>query len=298
MPLLIGELINDLAQKAGLNADDESLKFLLAAPELQKISVPDELASTINRGLMNVEAAKNNHPDIKKKYFADAYDGMDRFLLQQLENDTFDENDLAEIKAERSTTKKMELAISKLKTAAKAAPKAADKAEINAQLAALNEQVRLAKAGTETVKQEYENKIKEINTRAALQAHLAKYKTIYDELPTGIKSTTLKAIIDQALQDSNAVLTAGEDGTLSLVGKDGTNVFGSDNRQLTVDSFLDKSFAPILKVSNAAQKPNGVTQPVTSTTPAIIPGAKDASHNIDHIKNHNSATIAAFEAVR
>lgn len=292
MPQLIGDLINSLALKAGINGDDESLKSLLASPELQKINVPDELATSMERGLLNIEAAKNNHPDIKKKYFADAYDGMDRFLLQQAENDMFDENDLAEIRAERSTTKKIELALSKLKTAAKTAPKA-DKDEINQKITQLNDQLRAEKGSKESLKAEYEGKIKEINTRAALTAHLSKYKTIYDELPAGIKQTTLKAIIDQALQDNKADFAVGEDGTLSLIGKDGTNVFGSDNRQLTVDSFLDKSFAPILKKSNAAATPNGVT-PANQQTPTIIPAPGTVAAT-DHIRNHNAAALAAME---
>ncbi len=105
MSTSIGEVFNNLALKAGIRPDDESLKVLLASPELINIKVTDELVSAIDKGLLNIEAAKNNHPDIKKKYFADAYDGVDKFLLGLVDDETFTPEDAAEIKSERSTTK-------------------------------------------------------------------------------------------------------------------------------------------------------------------------------------------------
>lgn len=244
----IGEVINNLAQKAGVPEDSPELKSLLASPELATIKVPDELNAAIDKGLLNIEAAKNNHPDIKKKYTADIYDGIDKMLLKLIESDTFDQADLDEIKAEKSTTKKAELIVTKLK-AAKATAKGADKDEINKQLTAAHEAARLAKLEVDKVKADYEGKIKEINRKAALKAVLANYKTIYDDLPGNVKITSMEALINNALQDKNAELRVDDNGNLQLVGKDGSNVFGSDHRQLTPQSFLDQSFAPILKVS-------------------------------------------------
>ena len=77
----IGEVFNELAIKAGISQDDENLKGLLSAPELAKIEAPAELVESMSKGLLSIEAAKNNHPDIKKKYFADAYDGMDKQIM-------------------------------------------------------------------------------------------------------------------------------------------------------------------------------------------------------------------------
>jgi len=157
----IGELINNLTQKAGISADDADLKSLLASPELANIKVPDTLSAAIDSGLLSIDAAKNNHPDIKKKYFADAYDGMDKQLLALVANDTFDQADIDEIKAEKSTSKKAELIVTKLK-AAKASAKGADKDEINRQLAAAHETARLAKEEVQNVTKTYEGKIKDI----------------------------------------------------------------------------------------------------------------------------------------
>lgn len=106
MPTPIGQVFNDLAIKAGIAVDNPALKSLLASPELANINVPEELTTGIDNGLLSIEAAKNNHPDIKKKYFADAYDGMDKQLIALVASDTFDQADLDEIKAEKSTSKK------------------------------------------------------------------------------------------------------------------------------------------------------------------------------------------------
>ncbi len=287
----IGELINNLTQKAGIAADDADLKALLASPELANIKVPDTLSAAIDSGLLSIDAAKNNHPDIKKKYFADAYDGMDKQLIALVANDTFDQADLDEIKAEKSTSKKAELIVSKLK-AAKASAKGADKDEINRQLAAAHEVARLAKAEVETVKQGYEGKIKDIQLKAAIKAVFGNYKTIYDELPAPVRAASMEAIIMQGLQDKNAELKTDEQGNLQLVSKDGSNVFGENHVQLTPQSFLDKTFAPILKVSGPP-KPAATQRP---TQPIDVKISEGAEANAAFVKSHMDQVLADMSA--
>jgi hypothetical protein len=291
--MLIGELINNLAQKAGVKSDSEELKSLLASPELANVKVPEELVSTIDKGLLSIEAAKNNHPDIKKKYFADAYDGMDKQLMALVANDTFDASDIDEIAAEKSTSKKAELIVSKLK-AAKASAKGADKEEINRQLAAAHEAARIAKSEVEAVKNTYEGKIKDINKKAALKAVLSNYKTIYDDLPGNVKITSMEALINNALQDKNAELNVDDNGNLLLISKDGSNVFGSNHVQLTPASFLDQSFAPILKVSGP-QKPAATQQ---QPNIPIATQAKGSEATVSQISSHNAQVMADMAAPR
>ncbi len=286
--MTIGELLNNIAIKSGILADDVKLKSLLSSPELANITIDDALASTIDNGLLNIEAAKNNHPDIKKKYFADAYDGMDKQLMSYLSTDTFDQSDIDEIKAERSTSKKQEMIISKLK-AAKLSAKGADKDAINLQIAQAHEAARLAKLEVESVKNDYEGKIKDINKKAAIKAVFNNYKTIYDELPNGVRVATMEALINQGLQDKNAELITDEHGNLQIVSKDGNaNVFGANHVQLTPSSFLDQTFAPILKVS-------GPVKPVTPIRQqsSISTKVDDASEaNAAFVKSHTDQVLA------
>lgn len=285
MPTPIGQVFNDLAIKAGIAVDNPALKSLLASPELATIQVPDELITGIDNGLLSLDAAKNNHPDIKKKYFADAYDGMDKQLIALVASDTFDQADLDEIKAEKSTSKKAELIVSKLK-AAKANAKGADKDAINAQLTAAHEVARLAKLEVETVKADYETKIKDIYKAAALTAKYSGYKTIYDELDPAIKTATMEALINKALQDKNAELRTDEHGNLQLVSKDGSNVFGENHVQLTPQSLLDKTFAPILKVSGPPKPAARQQNPVDTKVDA------GAEANVDFVKSHADRVLA------
>lgn len=286
----IGEVINNLAQKAGILADSPELKALLSSPELAAITVPDELASQIDRNLLSLEAAKNNHPDIKKKYFKDAWDGMDTFLKDLISNDTFDQADVDEIFKEVSTTKKLDLTISKLKKA-KAEAKGPDKEAINAQLAAANEAARLAKEETASVKNTYEAQIKDIKKATALRAALSNYKTIFDDLPGNARVTALESLINTALQDKNAELHADDNGNLQLLSKDGTNVFGSNNVQLTPQSFLDQSFAPILKVNGAGPKPADSQQQRQNQT---IPTEGQPGGATSAIKDFNAGVLASM----
>ena len=284
----IGELINNLAVKAGVAVDDPKLKSLLAAPELLNIEVDDSIVTALDNGLLSIEAAKNDHPEIKKVYTAKAYNGMDAHLLALLGSDTFDASDLDEIKAEKSTSKKYELVISKLK-AAKLNAKGADKDAINKQIADAHEAARLAKEEVNNVKQTYEGKIKDIQLKAAIKAVFGNYKTIYDELPPAVRTATLEAIINQGLQDKNAELRADEQGNLQLVSKDGSgNVFGANHVQLTPASFLDQTFAPVLKVS-------GPPKPIANPRPASVADIKvdaSAEANVNFIKSHADKVIA------
>lgn len=285
--MLIGELINNLAQKAGIATDNAELKSLLASPELANITVADALVTSIDSGLLSIDAAKNNHPDIKKKYFADAYDGMDKQLIALVANDTFDQADLDEIKAEKSTSKKAELIVSKLK-AAKSQAKGADKDEINRQLAAAHEMARLAKAEVETVKNSYENQIQDIRKQAAITAVFGNYKTIYDDMAPAIKKATLEALINQGLQDKNAELKTDEHGNLQLVSKDGSNVFGDNHVQLTPQSFLDKTFAPVLK----KVAPTPVANPRQPVPTPGKPGSEPSEASSDFVKSHTEKVLA------
>jgi hypothetical protein len=256
---------------------------------LATVQVDDTLVTALDNGLLSIEAAKNNHPDIKKKYFADAYDGMDKQLLALVAADTFDQADVEEIKAEKSTSKKAELIVTKLKAAAKSA-KGADKEEINRQLATAHEEARKAKEDVTTAKAEGEQKLKGLELKFAKRAELGKYKTIYDDLPVAAKIAAMEALIDNALQDKNAELKTDEYGNLQLVSKDGSNVFGENHIQLTPQSLLDKTFAPILKVSGPP-KPAATNRPTTVPTDPK-PGERHLEATNDFIKSHTDKVLA------
>lgn len=102
----------------------------------------------------------------------------------------------------------------------------------------------------------------------------------------------MEAIIMQGLQDKNAELKTDEQGNLQLVSKDGSNVFGENHVQLTPQSFLDKTFAPILKVSGPP-KPAATQRPTQSIDVKISEGAEA---NAAFVKSHMDQVLADMSA--
>lgn len=274
----IGDVFNAFAIKAGIKPDNEHLKGLLAAPGLAQIQVPDELVTQMDAGLLNIETAKNGHPDIKRKYFADAYDGVDAVIHGlQVDADVLDI-----IKAEKSTSKKIQLLVDKLK-----ASRPDDKTEgaaLKTKIAELQDQLRVLAEEKTALTQQTEQRIKDMQLDMHLEGVLGGYKTVYDDLPGDVRKITLKTLLNKNLQDSNAVLTLGENGSLVIVNKDGSKVFGSDHREITPNSFLDKTFASILKVT---------TPPPTA--PAVIPTNGKPPAN-DQLSEFTKNALKDFES--
>lgn len=292
MPKTAGEFINDLAQKAGIAADDAALKTFLAFPELANIQVPDTIVTAVDGGLLSLEAAKNNHPEIMKVYTSQVYDGMDKNLWKIIEEGDFSDEDKAKIKAEPKTRERYALAISILK-AQKASAKGPDKDEINRRIAEANEAARLAKEALAAKDKEWEGKLNEIQMDAAMKAVFGEYKTVYDEMPAVAKTAAMKALVTTTLNEKKAILKTDEHGSLVLVGQDGTNIFGENNVQMTPKSLFDKTFAPILKNSG----PPKPIQPIKPGTPIPKTVTVDdkVEATVEGIKSHNQQVIADMQ---
>lgn len=260
MPKTIADFINDLSAKAGLKADDEHLKNILSAPDLQKITIPDELVRGIDNSLLSIDQAKNNHPDIKKHYTALAFNGLDAEM-----NDLMDELQVpAEIKAvilnERSSTKRSALLTKKIKELEAAKKNTDDKGErttLQNEINELRSKLVAEASKIESVKAEYEGKLADVEKKHKLRELLAGYKTVYDELPVDVRNTALESLINKTLQDKGAELKMDENGQLKLIRKDGANVFGDDNRPWNSQTLIDHTLSQnkLLKVTDPAPPP-------------------------------------------
>lgn len=261
MPKTAADFLKELAVKAGVNIDDEIIKPLLAAPELANINIPDQLITGIDNGLLSLDAAMNNHPRIKGRYFSEAYDGLDKELNRFIEDHKLPDDVKAEILAEKSSTKRAVLLAAKIKSLEeqKANSGKGEKDTLQQQINDLNAQLRAEKDKEAGIRAEYEGKLKDVKMGYTLGSLLGGYKTIYDELDGEVKDITLKAIINKSLNADAAEFTVDESGQLILRKKDGTNFFGEDNRLLTPKSYLDKIMSrdKIIKVSDQNQNQNG-----------------------------------------
>lgn len=260
MPKTAADFLKELAIKAGVKIDDETIKPLLAAPELANIVIPDELITGIDNGLLSLDAAMNNHPKIKGRYFSEAYDGLDKEIARFIDDHKIPDDIKAEILAEKSSTKKAVLLASKIKSLEeqKANSGKGEKDTLQQEINNLNAQLRSVKDNEAAIKSDFEGKLKDVKMGYTLGSLLGGYKTIYDELDGEVKDITLKAIINKSLNADAAEFTVDDSGQLVLRKKDGSNFFGEDNRLLTPKSYLDKIMSrdKIIKVSDQNQNQN------------------------------------------
>lgn len=242
----LGDFLHSLALKAGMNPDDEDLKNFLLNGELMKIEVPEKVETGIDNHLISVRDAKNNHPEIKNHYQKQALDGMDKTIIDLLEEMGLDETDKTLILGERSTYKRVPLLVSKIKEleSKKAATSGkGDKAEIQKEIDQLHAQLKVEKESTERIRKESDEKVKNVELKYAVDSKLTPYKTIHDKLDPGVKREILKALINKELQDNKVKFAIDDNGGLVLLKEDGTSYYGENHQLITPDSFIEKTLS-------------------------------------------------------
>lgn len=293
----IGDFLNSLAIKAGIKPDDETLKNVLSAPDLQKINIPDDLVSKMDGSLISLSAAKELHPELKKHYFGLAYKGLDAQLESVMDELGLDDDVKEAIRAEKSSPARAGVLAKKIaeleKSKAQSGNSKAEKDAIQKQIDDLHAQLRIEKQSKDDLKNQYETKIRGIHIDATMQKMLASYKTIYDDLPANAREIALKTLINQSLQDSDAELQLDENNNVVLKRKDGTNLFGENNTQLNPQQFIDKTFSQnkILKVTDPNPPGPGNTPPKGNVTEG---GKTDNSLQV--LRELNADALKAFES--
>jgi hypothetical protein len=236
------EVLSKLLKKAGIEFNEEINGEL-----------PDEIATQLDNSLLTIKAATNNHPDVKKVYFAQAYNGLDAELKQILEELPFDDTVKTELLSEPSSTKRTVNLIKKLKEVQLKKDNTDDpgkSSKLQEQINELHAKLKAEADAKKDLQSKYEKQIKDIHIQSKVSGLLSQYKTVYDELPAEAKEAAINALLTKSLQDSDAEFTFDEKGNLSLVKKDGTNLFGDNHTQLTPQSFIDKALSKILQVTN------------------------------------------------
>lgn len=255
MPKTVAEVFKSLLVKGGGKEDDEQVTNELSAPDFSRLTLTDELIAKIENGLLSVEQAKNNHPDVKKHYFAAAYNGLDSELNALMEELQLPLDVKNVILNERSSTKRAGLLAKKVKELESQKKNTDDKGEktsLQNEINDLRNKLRTEQEGIDKIKSDYENRIQNIHLESELTAILGGYKTVFDDMPQVARNAAIKSLINKTLQDKNAELKLDENGQLKLIRKDGSNVFGDDNRQWSPQTLIDQTLSQnkILKVSD------------------------------------------------
>ena len=260
---ILGEAINNLAMAAGISADNEHLKSVLSSPTISNATIPDELISAINSNLMNLESAKNN-PELSKHFKATIYNGVDNELLNTLK-ETGDYDSIKEvIDAERSSTKKMSLAIKKIKELAANTTNKGELKDYQEKINILTKQINEINAQKASEVQSITDKL---NNEFSAKLEGLAYENLLSSKklanPLGWEKDLLtlaaKTEIGKALESKGYIKRMTEKG-FELQTKEGTQVF-ENNKPVTFNDFADRVLLDkkLLEVANTSQ-PNTATQ--------------------------------------
>jgi soluble cytochrome b562 len=233
------------------------LKSVLSSPTISNATIPDELISAINGNLMNLESAKNN-PELSKHFKATIYNGVDNELLNTLKETGDYETIKDVIDAERSSTKKMSLAIKKIKELAATTTNKGELKDYQEKINILTKQINeinSAKAAevqsiTDKLTSEFSAKLEGLAYENLLSS-----KKLANPLGWEKDLLTLaaKTEIGKALESKGYIKKMTERG-FELQTKEGTQVF-ENNKPVSFNDFADRVLLDkkLLEVANPVQ---------------------------------------------
>lgn len=265
----VSEFFNQQFTKAGVPIDMnvEANKAFMDAAAAMTVEIPDDIAKGVDNKFITVEAAKNNHPEIKNYYQTQALDTIDKTTIAALKElgvpqDTIDNL----VKEEGSTFKRVPLMFKKLQDLEKAKANASkpDQAIYQKQIDDLQAQVRAEKdIAVKTIadKNAFE---KSMRLKYKYGSMFNSVKTIYDTLDPEDKFGTLEVILERALHDNNAKMDLNENGGVILLKNDGTTYFGENNVPVNAQQFVDQLLSR--------------KKLLVSAIPPVVPGTSTAGN--------------------
>lgn len=297
--MTVADFISAFAVKAGIPKDNEELKGILSANDLNKIEMPETLFNSIDTSLLSLESAKNNHPALKSVYFSQALDGFDKEFEKMKEEYQLPDDVWEEIKKERSTYKKAALITAKVKEleGKKAgATTKEDKGAFQKQIDELTKALQEKDNALTEVKNNSKKELADFKKNIKLESFIGNYKTIFDDLPAETKALTIKNILLKELQDNDADFLLDEKESLDLLKKDGTAYLGPNHQRITPQAFIDSVLAKnkILKTTEAPPASNGGTtsQPGTIAATKNGLGVKNlVQEQLSNLEKNNAVTV-------
>jgi NADH dehydrogenase/NADH:ubiquinone oxidoreductase subunit G len=252
-----GTLLSDLAKKAGVDTTQQDFVSLLS----HDIEIPDAIATKLNQGLLNIDAAKNN-PDIKKALRAEALNGVDSKISELLEElgITSEATEILEEKNSFEKIAKLTRKVKDLESKKAGATKKEDKDALETKIADLNKELKTAKDSITAKEKEWQDLRNGDLTNFEIQKKLlGKEYALPKEMNADLKVTTAQSAINMALQAKGYKLVRNEQGSLQIVDKDGNKAYSDSHEELQVDSFIDGALAQnkLLKVNDQSQGGGG-----------------------------------------
>lgn len=232
--------LSHIAKKAGVDPAADNFKTFFEG--LPDVDVPDDLNTNIDNSLLSITDAKNNHQDIRNHYTAQALSSVDSTIKNLMDETGLDDAAKAEINAERSSFKKIELITKKI--ADLESKKHNNKGTATQQeIDRLQEQLRIEKANIVSLKQQHEAEQLQNKILAKRRALIAKgqFPTKFDDLEDEVRYLAIEPILENELASQGAKWALDQNGNLTILKNDGST-FYSDNHQAVVPkSFVEST---------------------------------------------------------
>jgi hypothetical protein len=253
----LNAFLTSLAKKTGLDLTKPEFKDALSS----EIEIPDAMATTIETGLMNEEAAKNNSR-IRSAIKAEVYNGVDSDVNSVIEELGLDDDAKTTVLSEKKSIDRIKKLASHLTEQSKKAAKEGDKTQADAlkkQVQELNDQIKTIKQTSQQqidqLKADNENSLIGFNVKALLGT---KQFVLPDAMSPAEKVEMVYSILNNELSNKGLKLIR-ENGNLKLQKTDGTEAYDDKNNKLELPSFIDGALAQrgLLKVSDPKQGQQG-----------------------------------------
>lgn len=254
-----GTLLSNLAKKAAVDVSTPEFIALLS----HDIDIPDPIADSINKGLMDINAAKANK-DVRNAIRTEALNGVDTKVDELLTELGLSDEDATPIKGEKNSYEKVALLTRKVKELEEKKSKSnkgADKEIYEKQIRELNDSIKAVKA--DLVKKEKEfNEAREgdLTNFEQYKLLLGKNYVFPDDMDTELKLQTALAAVNKSLQkDGFKMVRNPETGLLTVLKKDGTQAYNDKNELVEASSYIDGALAQnkLLKVTDQRQQQGG-----------------------------------------
>jgi hypothetical protein len=261
----LAALIEKLAKKAGIDTNADDFK----AVTIPDVEVADEIAGKMDKGLLNLDAAKNN-ADVRKALKAEALNGVDKKvadLLEELGIETADD-----VKNEPNSYEKITKLAKLIKDTEAAKAKSGtkvDKEGYDKQIADLQKELKTAKEAVSAKETEFKSTRETDLTNYDIQLLLmGKEYSLPKEMGAKLKLQTAKAAIDMELQAKGFKIVRNENGSLAIVDKDGKPAYSDTHEAIDPEKFFDGALAQnkLLKVNDPANPGEG------NSPQTVIPG--------------------------
>jgi hypothetical protein len=236
-----GTLLDKLAKKSGgVDTSKQNFIDLLSS----NLEIPDEIVEALDKGLMNIDAAKNN-PEVRKVMKAETLNGLDSKVLDILEE--FGIETIDDIKNEKNSFEKVSKMVKVIKEDIEKKTKGAgklDKDGYDKQVADLNKLLKEHKDLLANKEKEWNDTRESDHTTFDIQKLLmGKDYAFPKEMDADLKLQTAYAAVNKQLQGKGLKIIRNENKQPVIVDKENKPAYNDKHEALELASFIDGALA-------------------------------------------------------